>query len=127
MSELEKELMTIFDDCFGTTISGENVSLDKEAIERIRGAFVNDGWLDRSNDYLKHGGVIDLNEKFFQDWLHSNRWMTGQEWYEIFMDNYKPFDRFISKEYNDGYADSRMNAIKVAKRTSGLKIFKENK
>jgi hypothetical protein len=46
--------------------------------------------------------------------------MTGKEWHESFIREFSPWQGFISKEYNDGYADARMKALEAAKKASGI-------
>lgn len=52
--------------------------------------------------------------------MATTRFMTGQEWYDRFEQEWPSWSGFISKEYNDGYADSRMKALEAAKKAAGL-------
>lgn len=125
--ELTKKLRE-FLESVGQTYYFEGGEADDEEyadwIQQITQAFIDAGWREPDSVHfwyqgVKYTGPTAIN-KVINDYVVSTNQMTGQEWYDRFINEFPAWDGFISKEYNDGYADSRMKALEAAKKASGI-------
>lgn len=124
MSELDEKLneLSIFieanRDVSPATWESEIWPLIKD---KFKQAFVDDGWVRlnvKPGDFITvNAGTVVLNG---DGTITPVVRMTGQEFYDRFVEAYPAWQGFISKDYNDGFANSRMGALEAAKRAAGI-------
>lgn len=126
MSELDKKLegyaldiatSPAYKAIHGGVLSSGQVQSLTVVVERIardiHQAFIDEGWANIH--WKQEGKTVTFS-------LPTSRlsYMTGQEWYDKFEKEYQPWKSFISKGYNDGYADARIRALETAKKAAGI-------
>jgi hypothetical protein len=113
MSDLDKKLEEIIARCDYSNNMIEPIS---NPVWAIRQLFVDEGWRDAS----VYSTRVVTTEQLKSEFPDKDKRMTGKEWYEKFMIGLQDWRGFVSKEYNDGYANARIQAIEAAKKASGI-------
>ncbi len=121
MSELDKKLESWLH-IFAQSYAMEKTSVRQtqeviNARNYVKQAFLDDGWINWRS--LPEGIYVHTAISFSQ--VAAGNFMTGQEWLARFQEEHIPYTGFISKEYNDGYADARIKAMEAAKKASNIK------
>lgn len=109
MNDLDKELIAIFNDCFGVILSRDNASRTEKALNGVKQILRDE--IDAA--------TTDAYEHYEQE-IKRNGFMTGQEWYERFFKEVGKFSQAKADAFarNPTYLYEYM--VNAAKRTSGL-------